>query len=93
MAKTQPRWDGCERRLGPRVACDGPSSVILADNVHVFCRTLDVTQGGASVLLPGNYRMRIGERFTLAARCIGSDPVEAVVVHQSNDAMGCVFAR
>jgi hypothetical protein len=84
-------WNGRERRSRPRVECQGPSSLIFNENTFVFCTTQDVSDSGASVQLPGSYRMRVGERFTLTARCIEAGPVEAIVVRQNDNIMGCRF--
>jgi hypothetical protein len=83
--------DSMERRLVQRTDSIGPCSIIFADKVHVFGRTRNVSEHGASVQLPANYRMRVGEEFTLAAPCLKQGPMSAVVISQDGPTMGCKF--
>jgi len=80
-----------ERRAVQRTDSVGPCSVIIADKAHIFGRTSNVSEHGASVQLPGSYRMRVGEKFTLDAPCLKHGPMTAVVVSQVGPTMGCKF--
>jgi hypothetical protein len=80
-----------ERRSIQRTDNVGPCSIIFADKVHVFGRTRNVSEHGASVQLPANYRMRVGEQFTLDAPCLKQGPMCAVVISQDGPTMGCKF--
>jgi hypothetical protein len=86
----QPR-SARERRSSVRVDYLSPSSVIFDENVQVFCSTVNVSERGACLKLPGGYRMPIGERFTLKARCLGPRMRAAIVVRQVGAMMSCAF--
>jgi hypothetical protein len=92
MSKSdQDRFMGPERRRHARHKSDLPARIVMARDNLVFCKTHDVSEGGACVRRPQRFRIGIGELLVLAGGGVLGAGRRARVVNASGCLLHCAF--
>ncbi len=92
MSKTDDSmFPGPERRRHARHRSDLPARIVMARDNLVFCKTRDVSEGGACLRRPQRFRIAIGELLVLAGGGILGAGRNARVVHASDCLVHCAF--
>ncbi len=82
---------GPERRRFARHKSDLPARIVMARDNLVFCKTRDVSEGGACVRRPQRFNVGIGELLVLAGGGILGAGRNARVGNASDCLLHCAF--
>ena len=91
MVNLDSRYSGPERRRHTRLPSDLPAQIVMARDTLVFCRTRDLSEGGACLQRPSRFRVEIGERLVVAGGGSFGSGRNARVVGVSDSLVHCMF--